>query len=35
MLSRLGTLHEKLHLMKLDLARSAGVKEGMKVLDVG
>ena len=35
MLSRLGTLHEKLHLMKLNLARSAGVQEGMKVLDVG
>lgn len=35
MLRRLGTLHQKLHLMKLNLARSAGIQEGMNVLDVG
>jgi ubiquinone/menaquinone biosynthesis C-methylase UbiE len=35
MLRRVGTLQEKLHLMKLNLARSAGIQEGMKVLDVG
>lgn len=28
-------LYEKLHLMKLNLARSAGIQAGMKVLDVG
>jgi ubiquinone/menaquinone biosynthesis C-methylase UbiE len=32
---RLGTLYEKLHLMKLNLARSAGIQDGMNVLDVG
>jgi len=31
----LGTLYEELHLMKLNLAKSAGIQEGMKVLDVG
>jgi len=35
MLRRLQTLHQKLHLMKLNLARSAGIREGMNVLDVG
>ena len=35
MLRRLETLQEKLHLMKLSLARSAGIQAGMKVLDVG
>ena len=35
MLTRLETLQEKLHLMKLNLARSAGIQAGMKVLDVG
>jgi ubiquinone/menaquinone biosynthesis C-methylase UbiE len=35
MLRRLETLHEKLQLMKLNLARSAGIQVGMKVLDVG
>jgi len=35
MLRRLETLHEKLYLMKLNLARSAGIQAGMKVLDVG
>jgi ubiquinone/menaquinone biosynthesis C-methylase UbiE len=35
MLRRLETLHEKLYLMKLSLARSAGIQAGMKVLDVG
>jgi len=35
MLRRLGTFHQKLHLMKLNLARSAGIQEGMNVLDVG
>jgi cyclopropane fatty-acyl-phospholipid synthase-like methyltransferase len=35
MLRRLETLHEKLQLMKLNLARSAGIQAGMKVLDVG
>jgi ubiquinone/menaquinone biosynthesis C-methylase UbiE len=35
MLRRHGTLHQKLHLMKLNLARSAGIQAGMKVLDVG
>lgn len=35
MLRTLETLYEKLHLMKLNLARSAGIQAGMKVLDVG
>jgi cyclopropane fatty-acyl-phospholipid synthase-like methyltransferase len=35
MLKRLETLHEKLHLMKLNLATLAGIRAGMKVLDVG
>jgi len=35
MLRRLETLREKLHLMKLSLAKSAGIQAGMKVLDVG
>ena len=35
MIKRLGTLCKKLHLMKLNLARSAGIQERMQVLDVG
>ena len=35
MIRRLGTLCKKLHLMKLNLASSAGIQEGMQVLDVG
>ena len=35
MIKRLGTLCKKLHLMKLNLARSAGIQERMEVLDVG
>ena len=35
MLRRLGTLQEKLHLMKLNLAESAGIQSCMRVLDVG
>jgi cyclopropane fatty-acyl-phospholipid synthase-like methyltransferase len=35
MLRRLETLDEKLHLMKLNLARHAGIRAGTGVLDVG
>ena len=35
MLERLETLREKLHLMKLSLAKSVGIEAGMKVLDAG
>jgi ubiquinone/menaquinone biosynthesis C-methylase UbiE len=35
MIKRFGTLCKKLHLMKLNLASSAGIQEGMQVLDVG
>jgi ubiquinone/menaquinone biosynthesis C-methylase UbiE len=35
MIKRLATLCKKLHLMKLNLASSAGIQEGMQVLDVG
>lgn len=35
MIKRLGTLCKKLHLVKLNLASSAGIQEGMQVLDVG
>ena len=35
MISALEMLCEKLHLMKLNLARSAGIREGMKVIDIG
>lgn len=35
MIEELEKLCEKLHFLKLNLARSAGIREGMKVLDVG